>query len=147
VSRPVRILKPKPPRAQFRRNPSRETILLVDDETAMRNYLTELLAGEGYRIIAAGDGEEALSKSEKYDGTIHLLITDVMMPVMNGKELADRLCALRPEIKVLFISGYRRSDIWPVDACEDQTDWLPKPFTAPMFHAKVREILGSVPEP
>ncbi|MDB5049572.1 MAG: putative Histidine kinase [Fibrobacteres bacterium] len=147
MSGPVRILKPKPRPAQPRRHPARETILLVDDEKIMCNYLAELLGNEGYRVLVAGDGEEALVKSEKYGAVIHLLITDVMMPVMNGKELADRLCALRPEIKVLFISGYRRTDVWPLDACEDQTDWLPKPFTAPMFHAKVRAILGSVAEP
>jgi two-component system cell cycle sensor histidine kinase/response regulator CckA len=125
------------------REKARETILVVDDEETMRRFLETVLAAEGYRVMAAPNGEVALSVSEGYPGNIHLLITDVMMPVMNGKELADRLCTLRPEIKVLFISGFSRADVWPVDACEDQTDWLPKPFTAPHFHRKVREILDA----
>jgi YesN/AraC family two-component response regulator len=94
----------------------------------------------------AEDGEEALAKSESFKGEIHLLVTDVMMPVMNGKDLADRLCVMRPDIKVLFISGYSRADIWP-DVCEDVTDWLPKPFTTSQFHHKVRQVLGTINEP
>lgn len=122
----------------------RETILLVEDEEKVRNLLCEILAEEGYRIIAAGDGEEALTASEAYEGPIHLLITDVMMPVMNGKELADRLCALRPDIKVLFITGLRRYGVDLGDVCEDQTDFLPKPFSGAQFQRKVREVLDTV---
>lgn len=124
---------------------ARETILLVDDERSVREFLTRSLSKEGYRVLAAGDGESALALSEKFDGEIHLLVTDVMMPVMNGKDLADRLCALRPDIKVLFVSGYSRADLWP-DVCEDQTDWLPKPFTAAQLHRKVRRVLDGINE-
>jgi CheY-like chemotaxis protein len=145
--KPARTLKQRgktePPQAPS----SRETILLVDDERVMREYLQGILREEGYRVLLADNGEDALSRSEKFPGDIHLLITDVMMPVMNGKELADRLCVLRPLIKVLFISGYGRADIWPVESCEDQTDWLPKPFSAQAFHAKVRKILDSAAPP
>jgi two-component system, cell cycle sensor histidine kinase and response regulator CckA len=136
--------QPRPVRAPSR--PRRETILLVDDESSMRKFLARVLAKEGYRVLVAGDGEEALAVSEAFAGEIHLLVTDVMMPVMNGKDLADRLCSLRPDIKVLFVSGYSRSDFWP-DVCEDQTDWLPKPFTADRFHRKVRQVLDSVEKP
>jgi two-component system cell cycle sensor histidine kinase/response regulator CckA len=122
---------------------SRKTILLVDDEEVMRRFLAKALSGEGYQVMAAGDGEAALAMSETYPAPIHLLITDVMMPVMNGKELADRLCTLRPELKVLFVSGFSRADIWPVDSCEDVTDWLPKPFSRDEFRAKVRQLLGA----
>jgi two-component system cell cycle sensor histidine kinase/response regulator CckA len=121
--------------------PSRETILLVDDEASVRKFLSRILAKEGYQVLEARDGEDALARSEAFKGAIHLLVTDVMMPVMNGKDLADRLCVMRPDIKVLFISGYSRADIWP-DVCEDVTEWLPKPFTATQFHRKVRKVLG-----
>jgi two-component system cell cycle sensor histidine kinase/response regulator CckA len=132
--------------ARAESRPRRETILLVDDEIAVRRYLSRSLAKEGYRVLEAGDGEEALAKSDGFKGDIHLLVTDVMMPVMNGKDLADRLCVMRPDIKVLFISGYSRADIWP-DVCEDTTDWLPKPFTFMQFQRKVRHVLGSINEP
>lgn len=122
----------------------RKNIMLVDDEEVMRRFLAEALSGEGYHVLVAGDGEAALAMSETFSGPIHLLITDVMMPVMNGKELADRLCALRPELKVLFVSGFSRADIWPVDSCEDVTDWLPKPFTREQFRDKVRRLLSAI---
>jgi two-component system cell cycle sensor histidine kinase/response regulator CckA len=143
MTRPPRLRKPRPAK-RAAAPPARETILLVDDEAQVRAFLAKVLGITGYRVMVAADGEDALSMSEGFGGTIHLLITDVMMPNMNGKELADRLCALRPEIKVLFISGYRRADLWPDDVCEDVTDWLPKPFTPTQFHSKVREILDSV---
>ncbi len=123
------------------------TILFVDDEPGMRKYLAEQLSHTPHKVFVAADGEAALTLSEGFSGIIHLLITDVMMPLMNGKELADRLCALRPDIKVLFISGYNRADLWPNDVCEDQTDWLPKPFTASQFHAKVRSVLDGLRKP
>jgi DNA-binding response OmpR family regulator len=121
-----------------------ETILLVDDEAPVLRFFTKVLQDTGYRVLPAGDGEQALTISEVFPGLVHLLVTDVMMPVMNGKELAQRLCTLRPEIKVLFISGYRREEIFPVDACEEIVDWLPKPFTALEFNRKVRQVLDSV---
>jgi two-component system, cell cycle sensor histidine kinase and response regulator CckA len=138
------VRKAEAARADFR--PRRQTILLVDDEMAVRKYLSRSLAKEGYRVLEAADGEDALAKSDGFKGEIHLLVTDVMMPVMNGKDLADRLCVMRPDIKVLFISGYSRADIWP-DVCEDVTDWLAKPFTADQFHRKVRQVLGTINEP
>jgi DNA-binding response OmpR family regulator len=152
---PSRVPKPKAeairkparkPKAADRADiPARETILLVDDERPMRVLLARALTKEGYRVLVAGDGESALALSESYPGEIHLLVTDVMMPVMNGKDLADRLCSLRPDIKVLFVSGYSRADLWP-DVCEDQTDWLPKPFTTAQFNHKVRQVLDSINE-
>jgi two-component system cell cycle sensor histidine kinase/response regulator CckA len=121
-----------------------ETILLVDDEEKVRNFLCDTLDRAGYLVLEAGDGEQALTVSESFPGLIHLLVTDVMMPVMNGKELADRMCTLRPEIKVLFISGYKREEIFPEEVCEEMVDWLPKPFTAPQFNRKVRTVLDTV---
>ncbi|MBW8887163.1 MAG: response regulator [Fibrobacteres bacterium] len=123
----------------------RETILLVEDERSVREFMARTLAKLGYRVLVAEDGESALTQSLGFAGEIHLLVTDVMMPNMNGKDLADRLCALRPRIRVLFVSGYSRADIWP-DVCEDQTDWLPKPFTVAQFQRKVRHVLDSLNE-
>lgn len=123
-----------------------ETILLADDEERVRRSLGRLLTDAGYRVLQAGDGEQALTVSEDFRGHIHLLVTDVMMPVMNGKELAERLCALRPDIKVLFISGYPREEIFPEDVCEDVVECLSKPFTPLEFRSRVRMILDSVRE-
>ena len=144
MSAPMR--KPKPVAVRSSPSSPKETILLVEDEAFMRTFLSGILDAKGYFVLSAVHGEDALAMSEGYASPIHLLVTDVMMPVMNGKELADRLCTLRPELKVLFISGFSRKDVWPVDACEDQTDWLSKPFTGPVFHDKVRQILDSVRE-
>lgn len=122
--------------------PSRiKSILFVEDDEGMRDFLVHSLVESGYRVLVAKDGEHALTLSQEFPGTIHLLVTDIMMPVMNGKELADRLCVLRPEIQVLFITGLGRADIWPLDACEDMMDWLPKPFTGKRFRDKVQEML------
>lgn len=137
------ISVPKPKPGKNGESHVRETILLVEDERSVREFLSRALSKAGYQVLVAEDGESALALSEGFAGHIHLLVTDVMMPVMNGKDLADRLCALRPEIKVLFVSGYSRADLWP-DVCEDQTDWLPKPFTMAQFHHKVRQVLDSV---
>ncbi len=123
----------------------RETILLVEDERSVREFMARTLSKLGYRVLVAADGESALAQSVGFAGEIHLLVTDVMMPNMNGKDLADRLCSLRPQIKVLFVSGYSRADLWP-DVCEDQTDWLPKPFTVAQFQRKVRHVLDSINE-
>jgi two-component system, cell cycle sensor histidine kinase and response regulator CckA len=124
-----------------------ETILFVEDEERMRAFLVQSLMESGYQVLVASEGEHALTLSEEFAGSIHLLVTDVMMPVMNGKELADRLCVLRPEIQVLFITGLSRSDIWPIDACNDMMDWLPKPFTGKQFRIKVREMLDCAKRP
>lgn len=120
-----------------------ETILLADDEQVVRGFLAGVLARDGYRVLAASDGEKALALSERFPSPIHLLVTDLMMPVMNGKELANRLCTQRPEIRVLFISGFSRRDFWPDEACEDLTDWLPKPFSATDLLRRVRELLDT----
>ena len=139
--------RPNPEAAAKGKTPKRpvlrETILLVEDEREMREMLVALLKEDGYQVLVAANGEHALTLSEGYPGTIHLLVTDIMMPVMNGKELADRLCDLRPDIRVLFITGVGRADIWPLDICEDMADWLPKPFTWSQLRRKIRSILAS----
>src|SRR5690349_20041689 len=82
-----------------------ETILLVDDEAQVRNLARDILVGAGYRVLEAEDGESALRIAEEHSGAIHVVLTDVMMPGINGKQLGDRLLALRPDIKTIFMSG------------------------------------------
>ena len=102
-----------------------------------------MLEGQGYQILQAGDGEAALALSVGFTGPIRLLITDVMMPVMNGKDLAERLCTLRPEIRVLFVSGYSKGEALSESVCDGREHWLAKPFTSARLAAAVRKILAS----
>lgn len=119
------------------------TILLVDDDAAARKHWAKLLEGKGYRIIQAGDGEEALALSVRFPDPIRLLISDVMMPVMNGKDLAERLCSMRPEIRILFVSGYTKAEALSGNGCSGKEHWLAKPFTAARLISVVERILGS----
>ena len=80
-----------------------ETILVVDDEGQVRNLARDILLGAGYRVLEAEDGEQALRLAEQHPGAIHVLLTDIMMPGMNGKELADRVAATRPDTKMIFM--------------------------------------------
>ena len=82
-----------------------ETILVVDDESQVRSLARDILQGAGYRVLEAEDGEQALRLAEQHPGAIHVLLTDIMMPGINGKELADRLAANRPDTKMIFMSG------------------------------------------
>ena len=83
-----------------------ETILLAEDDAGVRTLADRLLRERGYTVLVATDGRMALSLAEKYKGTIHLLVTDVVMPHISGREMADRLRRLRPELRVLYISGH-----------------------------------------
>ena len=116
------------------------TVLLVEDEDNVRRAMRQILEAEGYRLLEARDGEQAAMVAEKYDEPIHLLITDVVMPGMTGPQLAERLATLRPDLKVLFVSGY------PHDLLEGdgrQRDFLPKPFSAAEILGRVRTLLGA----
>src|SRR5260370_15791127 len=81
-----------------------ETILVVDDEALVRSLARDILLGAGYRVLEAEDGEQALRVAEEHPGAIHVLLTDVVMPGINGKELADRLAAVHPDTKAIFMS-------------------------------------------
>jgi two-component system cell cycle sensor histidine kinase/response regulator CckA len=117
-----------------------ETILVVDDEAQVRFLARDILLGAGYRVLEAEDGEQALRLAEGHPGAIHVLLTDMMMPGIKGKELADRLAAVRPDTKMIFASGRAAEVISaaggvliPVDA------FLAKPFTVERLLNKVRE--------
>ncbi|MBM3566924.1 MAG: response regulator, partial [Alphaproteobacteria bacterium] len=119
-----------------------ETILLVEDEDAVRNLLGEILQDAGYRVLAARNGPEAIACSDRHKEPIHLLLTDVVMPKMNGRELADRLVALRPATKVLYVSGYTDDALGP-DTGAAPRALLLKPVEAGPLLRKVREVLDT----
>ncbi len=118
-----------------------ETILVVEDEPAVRALISDTLEPKGFRVLVAGDGKEAMALAGRFAGPIHLLLTDVIMPDFSGKELADRLRPSRRELKVLFISGYTAEMIAHHGVLEEGLALLPKPFTSDTLIRKVRAIL------
>ncbi len=119
-----------------------ETVLLVEDEESVRQLVRETLTSKGYRVIEADNGETALQVASKHDGTIDLIITDVVMPGMNGRELAEQLLQNRPAAKVLYLSGYTEDTVVSEGTIESGTAFLQKPFTLQNLSRKVREVLG-----
>jgi PAS domain S-box-containing protein len=122
-----------------------ETLLLVEDEDAVRSLVRNVLKEKGYRILEASRGEEALELAEQYWGPIDLLVTDVVMPQMGGRELARRLVSLHPQIKVLYISGYADNPSWYQGGLDSGVAFLQKPFSPEALAHKVREVLGGPP--
>jgi two-component system, cell cycle sensor histidine kinase and response regulator CckA len=119
-----------------------ETILLVEDEEPLRKLCTEFLEQLGYRMLTASNAKEAVALVEGYSGKIDLLITDVVMPGLPGPELAEALLALRPDLKVIFISGYAAGSLAPDGILKPGTVLVNKPFTIRALTAKLREVLG-----
>lgn len=122
-----------------------ETILLVEDNEAVRELLRSILQGNGYTVLVAGDGGAALQIGEQHQSPIHLLISDVVMPGMDGRELASRLVALHLGMKVLFISGYTDDAVLRHGIHEQDIPFLQKPIAVDALLRKVREVLD-VPE-
>jgi two-component system cell cycle sensor histidine kinase/response regulator CckA len=120
-----------------------ETILVVEDEEAMRRVVTRSLEASGYKVLAAATGDEALRMSEQYDGEIHLLLTDVVMPRMSGKLLAQELVKARPTVMVLYMSGYADNAFIRNGVIEEGMHFIGKPFTVIDLAHKVREALGT----
>lgn len=121
-----------------------ETILLVEDEDQLRLPLEELLASKGYGVISAADAEEALSVSRNHSGPIDLLLTDVIMPGIDGVELADRLTEQRPETSVILMSGYTADalSVQPGDTGQRRRKLLQKPFGVGILSRTIRRMLG-----
>jgi two-component system cell cycle sensor histidine kinase/response regulator CckA len=120
-----------------------ETVLLVEDEDVVRGLTRQILEQEGYSVLEASRGEEALSLCAAYEKPIQLLLTDVVMPETSGKEVADRLRTLRPEIKVLFMSGYTDEAIVHHGVLDATVELILKPFTPVALAKKVREVIDS----
>ena len=116
-----------------------ETILVVDDEALVRSLARDILLDAGYRVLEAEDGEQALRIAEEHPGAIHVLLTDVVMPGLNGKELAARVAALRPDTRMIFMSGRAAEVIGEAGVLIPVDTFLAKPFTVDRLLNKVRE--------
>ena len=118
-----------------------ETILLVEDERQVRELLATGLRNQGYRVLTAGDGQEALAMAGVEDGAVDLLVTDVVLPLMNGRELALKLTERRPELPVLYISGYAEEAVVHQGVVDAGVAFMSKPFTVADLGRRAREIL------
>ncbi len=119
-----------------------ETVLLVEDEESVRQLVRDTLATKGYRVLEAASGEAGLSIAEHHEGTIDLVVTDVMMPGISGRELVSQLAQIRPNVRVLYLSGYTEDAILSDSSNEKGTAFLQKPFSLQSLSRKVRELLG-----
>ena len=138
---------PDPPAspADAEREHSTETILVVEDEQAVRDLTVKMLRKLGHTVLAAADGVEAIEIAKSHAGPIALLLTDVVMPNMSGRQVADELLRLRPELKVLYLSGYTDNTVVHHGVLEDGVEFLPKPFSRETLANKIRDVLGSSP--
>src|SRR5262245_24882457 len=150
----VEALPPSPPRVAGRPETThgagkvsddvparRQTVLLVEDAKRVREVVREILEMNGYDVLEAPDGAEALRISSRHQAPIHLMVTDVIMPQMSGRELAQRLLALRPDMRVLYMSGYADDDIVRHGVLGTGMAFIAKPFTPDSLAAKVRAIM------
>ncbi|MDX1674131.1 MAG: PAS domain S-box protein [Longimicrobiales bacterium] len=124
------------------RDTGSETILVVEDQPAVLSLVEKILSRRGYRVLAAGAPGRAMELADEHAGAIHLLITDVIMPEMNGRELADRLSATYPELGILFMSGYAEDVIAERGVIEEGVFFIEKPFSAAQLATTVRRALG-----
>jgi CheY-like chemotaxis protein len=120
-------------------------VLLVEDEDGVRSLVQRVLQDGGYHVLAAGSGREALHVCEQQGSPIHLLVTDVVMPEMGGRPLAEQLLGLHPELRVLYLSGYTDDAIIRHGVLEAEVHFLQKPFAPEALAQKVREVLDTPP--
>ncbi len=127
----------------YQRRRTGETVLVVEDEAALREVTRRILARSGYRVITAASGPEAVNIAREYPGEIHLLLTDVIMPHMLGKEVAERILAIKPGTEVLYMSGYARPVLASQGRLEPGVALVEKPFSEADLLAKAGQVLNS----
>jgi CheY-like chemotaxis protein len=138
VDEPIEIFKEK-----FVKDLPRgsETVLIVEDEEEVRKLAVQILQRQGYEVMEAPQGGDALLICEQHQNSVHLMLTDVVMPGMSSHQLAKRLKSLQPEMKVLYMSGYTDNTIVQHGALAEKVDYISKPFTVDALARKVREVL------
>ena len=119
-----------------------EKVLVVEDEEGVRSLVTMLLAKNGYTVLEASNAEDAVAVCKTHNARVHLLITDLVLPRMNGRELAEHLSEVYPGIKTLFMSGYTDDATLKDGVLENRAVFLQKPFNMETLLRKVREVLG-----
>lgn len=123
------------------------TILLADDEPFVRGVIRAISLEHGYRLLEAGDGQEAVRLSSQYDGEIHLLLTDVVISGMSGPELADALTTSRPYTRVLYMSARPPESVFTRQKLEQGIWFVQKPFSSHQLVQKIRNVLGAWSSP
>jgi len=146
INKGIKSHKPKshkPTGIQSELKQGLETILLVEDQEVVRNLVIEILNMEGYTVLVANLAREAISICKKHKEPIHLMITDIIMPHMSGTELAEQLKSLRPDMKVLFMSGYTHRDVIDRGILKPGAPFIQKPMTSKALIHKVRYVLNT----
>jgi two-component system cell cycle sensor histidine kinase/response regulator CckA len=126
-------------------HPGTETVLFVEDEESVRELVRDYLGKSGYRVLEAADGIQALEIATAHRGPIHILVTDVVMPRLSGRELVTRITVARPELKILYISGYTDDSIFRHGVLEGGVAFLQKPFNLKDLAQKIRQVLDGEP--
>jgi CheY-like chemotaxis protein len=135
-------IRPVPPLRERRElTPGTETVLLVEDDEPVRELVRLALEGEGYRVLDAANGQQALRLALAHSGPIHLLVTDVIMPGINGQALADSLVGAHPDLKTMYISGYPEEMIEQFGVLDPGVRLLQKPFSLQDLARQVRAVL------
>lgn len=120
-----------------------KTVLVVDDEPSVLRVASKVLRRDGYEILEALGGEEALRVADQHEGVIDLLLTDVVMPGLGGRELGERFKELRPDTALLFMSGYTEDEVLLQGIRVAEVNYISKPFTVAGLREKVREVLDA----
>jgi CheY-like chemotaxis protein len=124
--------------------PRKQTVLLVEDEDMVRELMCEVLEREGYEVLACGHPAEGIEVSKRLGRQIDLLLTDVVMPGMNGREMADRIHTILPQLRVVFMSGYTEHALTQNGQVDPEVEYLQKPFTLQALTQKLDKVLGNL---
>jgi two-component system, cell cycle sensor histidine kinase and response regulator CckA len=138
---PENILEAGPKTMDIPRHEVMETVLIVEDEILILNLSKRILESLGYNVLIANHPKDAIQLAREYAGDIHLLLTDIVMPEMNGREISNRLLLLRPGLKCLFMSGYTDDVIAHHGVLDEGMNFIQKPFTVATLETRVREVL------